>query len=94
MRPWRAHRQHPPVPEWDFTGRLFFLAAPLLAATSPCLAQDSDHDLAKKLNNPVASLVSVPLQFNYDCCIKPAGSDRVTLNIQPVMPFGLTRDWT
>ena len=74
-------------------GRAFLLAAPLLAATSPVLAQDSDHDLAKKLNNPVASLTSVPLQFNYDCCFKPVGSDRVTLNVQPVMPFGVTRDW-
>ena len=79
--------------ERDFKIRLCLVAAPLLAAASPSVAQDSDHDLAKKLNNPVASLVSVPLQFNYDCCFKPAGSDRVTLNIQPVMPFGLTRDW-
>jgi hypothetical protein len=88
-----ARRQHWDVLEREFNGRIFLLAAPLLAATSAAFAQDSDHDLAKKLNNPVASLVSVPLQFNYDCCFKPAGSDRVTLNIQPVMPFGLTQDW-
>jgi hypothetical protein len=81
------------VPERGHRARFLLLAAPLLAATSPVFAQDSDHDLAKQLNNPVASLTSVPLQFNYDCCFKPAGSDRVTLNIQPVMPFGLTRDW-
>ena len=79
--------------ERDFNGRIFLLATLLLAATSPAFAQDSDNDLAKKLNNPVASLVSVPLQFNYDCCYKPAGSDRVMLNIQPVMPFGVTQDW-
>jgi len=93
LRPRRARRQHHCVIERDSHGRIFLFAASLLAATSPCFAQDSDHDLAKKLNNPVASLVSVPLQFNYDCCFKPVGSDRVTLNIQPVMPFGLTRDW-
>jgi len=93
LRPGRARRQHHGVHEREFHGRVLLLAAPLLAATSPGFAQDSDHDLAKKLNNPVASLVSVPLQFNYDCCYKPAGSDRVTLNIQPVMPFGVSQDW-
>jgi hypothetical protein len=25
-----------------------------------------DHDLAKKLNNPISDLVSVPLQFNWE----------------------------
>jgi hypothetical protein len=66
----------------------------LLAMTAPALAQENDTELAKKLANPVASLVSVPLQFNYDCCYKPVGSNRVTLNVQPVMPFGLTDDWS
>ena len=73
--------------------RAYWLAPALLAAITPAVAQDDDQELAKKLNNPVASLVSVPLQFNYDCCYKPSGSNRETLNIQPVMPFGLTDDW-
>jgi hypothetical protein len=36
----------------------------------------------------------VPFQFNYDCCIGPKDGDRVTLNIQPVIPFALNDDLT
>jgi hypothetical protein len=37
-----------------------------LALAAPALAQDSGADLAKQISNPVSSLVSVPLQFNYN----------------------------
>jgi hypothetical protein len=56
-------------------------------------AQESDADLAKKLNNPVASLTSVPFQFNHDCCFGPQKGARETLNIQPVIPFSLNTEW-
>src|SRR5262249_54512146 len=55
----------------------------------PAAASDSDHELATKLNNPVASLISVPFQFNYDCCTGITDARHITLNIQPVIPFAL-----
>lgn len=54
----------------------------------------SEYDIARELSNPVAALISVPLQFNYDRGIGPAEDGRrYQLNIQPVIPISLTPDW-
>lgn len=46
-------------------------------------------DLAAKVANPVADLISVPFQTNIDCCFGPRDARRFTLNIQPVVPVSL-----
>jgi hypothetical protein len=69
------------------------LVALLCAGAGPGYAQDSNADLAKKLSNPIASLISVPFQFNYDHGYGPNDGDKATLNIQPVIPFSLNEDW-
>ncbi|MCJ8162065.1 transporter [Acinetobacter zhairhuonensis] len=63
----------------------------LLSVTS--YAADT-ADLAKQLSNPIAAMVSMPFQFNYDENIG-ANEDieRYTLNIQPVIPMSLNEDW-
>lgn len=69
-----------------------FIVGAILA--TPALAQQSSAELAKKLSNPVAALISVPFQLNYDENIGPAeDGKRWTLNIQPVVPIELNRDW-
>ncbi len=54
---------------------------------------DQAAELAKQLNNPVSSLISVPFQANEDFNIGPAGGNRFILNIQPVIPFSISQDW-
>jgi hypothetical protein len=56
-------------------------------------ADGSAENLAKKLNNPVADLISVPLQFNYDEGFGPKQAGRILLNVQPVIPVSLNQDW-
>lgn len=72
------------------------LALSLLAlASAVCAAENDDAaELAKQLNNPVASLISVPFQANEDFRMGPTNKGyKFTLNIQPVIPIRLNQDW-
>lgn len=60
-------------------------------------AQEEANDLAKKIQNPIASLISVPFQNNSDFDLRLYDpiqetwftGTKNTLNIQPVIPFNL-----
>lgn len=64
------------------------------AITSGPAPAGGDQDLAQKLSNPVASLISVPLQENLDFGAGPRGEGvKSTLNVQPVIPLSIAADW-
>lgn len=61
---------------------------------SPNCRAESDEALAKRLQNPVADLVSVPIQCNYDHGYGTGDKgERWVANIQPVIPVGINDDW-
>lgn len=68
------------------------LFATVARAQQPAAAEHDTAELAKQLSNPVASLVSVPFQFNWEQNVGPSDLTRFILNVQPVMPFSVNED--
>jgi hypothetical protein len=84
-RPARARRTALP-----FALGLFALA---VAVGSPARAEMSAEELAKLSQNPVANLISVPFQNNTNFNYGPLDGTQNILNIQPVIPVTLNKDW-
>jgi hypothetical protein len=71
---------------------VFALVGLAMAGREPCLAQE-ETELAKKVQNPVSDLISVPFQHNFNFGVGPGDDLQYILNIQPVVPFRLPEDW-
>lgn len=72
--------------------RLALAVATTLALSARAQSGEDADALAKALSNPVAALISVPFQYNYDATYGDDGY-RNTLNVQPVVPISLSQDW-
>jgi hypothetical protein len=64
-----------------------------VAASTPAAAADDADALAKATQNPVASLISVPIQNNSNFGVGPYNRTQDILNIQPVIPARITENW-
>jgi len=70
------------------------IALGLLLLAGPLWAADEDEtELAKKTQNPVADLISVPFQNNFNFNTGPEDKTVWVLNVQPVIPLKLTDHW-
>jgi len=61
------------------------------ASPPPKAATDQATDLAKQQQNPISSLISVPLQGNWDFGLGDRDATGTLFNIQPVVPFAVSR---
>lgn len=55
--------------------------------------EPSPADLAKQTQNPVSSLISIPLQFNFNGGGGFGNATSIVLNIQPVVPVRVSERW-
>jgi hypothetical protein len=61
--------------------------------TPSAAPNDSASALAAKFQNPIADLISFPLQNNTNFNVGPNRGTQDILNIQPVIPIHLNDDW-
>jgi hypothetical protein len=91
-------------PVWIFPFLVFtlfvWIPAPFLLAQNTAdgdgiiqPGENADEELAKAAQNPVADLISLPLQNNTNFNFGPEEKTQNILNIQPVWPFSLTEEW-
>lgn len=72
-----------------------FIGGAICALSALCgtaLASETD-DLARAAQNPIAAMISVPLQWNTYFDTGPQKKPLHVLNVQPVVPFKLNQDW-
>src|SRR5260370_35034271 len=75
------------------------VAASLTVIAAPVFAQQSEQppdatELAKKTQNPVGDVTSLPFQFNFNTGGDLGDQTLLNLNFQPVIPFRLTDNWS
>ena len=64
-----------------------------LSGLAPASAELSAEDLAKLAQNPVGNLISLPFQNNTNLNYGSGNGTQNILNIQPVIPISVDRDW-
>lgn len=68
-------------------------AAVLVLVSHSSFGQGDAGALAKAAQNPVANLISVPIQLNMNFDTGPEDDVQLVVNVQPVFPFELNENW-
>ena len=63
------------------------------AASQANSTEASDEALLKAVQNPVADLISVPIQENINPGVTPYGRVQNAISLQPVIPLTLSENW-
>lgn len=73
---------------------LWALTSLLVGLSVSTQAEEENSDLAQDLTNPVADLITIPVQMNLDRNIGPVDDGyKLQNNVQPVIPFNLSENW-
>lgn len=66
----------------------------LLSLIAPQLvANEADQELAKKSQNPIGAIISVPFENNTEFDVGPEEGTVNVLNIKPAIPLNLNENW-
>jgi len=80
------------VPLWAQDTPVGVSGAEVATQATPAAAANAE-ELRKESQNPIANLISVPVQENWNFGIGPANRTQNVMNIQPVIPFSVSKDW-
>jgi hypothetical protein len=70
------------------------LSAQAAEPQQPSKQETSNEELVKQTQNPIADLISVPFQNNYNFAAGPKHNHMIyLLNIEPVIPIHITENW-
>jgi hypothetical protein len=65
----------------------------VLAFVEGAALGDDTEELAKAAQNPIANMISLPFQNNFNFGVGPGNDMQYVLDIQPVIPIKVSSDW-
>ncbi len=78
----------------SFLASLFLVLSTFVCVQAAKPVSAEDRELVKKSNDPMANMISMPFQFNYDYGSGPdEDGNQLTVNVQPIIPISINEDF-